>query len=93
MVTDGGVLSTIPSPVSGTLKIGISVSLEEILTVAAFAPPEAGVNTTAMVHKDEPGITVVVQLLVWLNSPAFAPKRLIELIIRSAVPVFETAII
>jgi len=59
--------------------------------VPVFAPAEAGVKVTVMVH-DPPfgGTGAPQQVFVWENIPTSVPEIVIEVIIRGASPVLDT---
>ena len=72
-------------------SLTLTVGLEELLTmlkVALFFPVVAGLKVTVAVQ--ESPLCTVPQSSVSLNSEAFVPEMVIELMRRSAVPVFET---
>jgi hypothetical protein len=74
-------------PKSCTLMVCFLGSVDEILMIALFLPKgTVGLKVTAIGHEFFAGI--VEQLFVWLNSERFAPVIVIELIVRTPLPVF-----
>jgi hypothetical protein len=70
---------------------GLPGALSEMLSVAEKVPAAVGVKMTLMVQL-APGaiVTPLPQLLVWVNSDAFAPVLLIRLTVRLPPPEFVT---
>jgi hypothetical protein len=75
-----------PPPESGT-RVGVTPALT--FKVAAFEPPEVGVNTTLIVQLD-PTATDVPQLLVCENCAAPVPESAMLVTGSATVPVFLT---
>ena len=74
-------------PASFTLTVGLD-ELLAMLKVALIFPVVVGAKVTVAVQ--EPPLGTVPQSFVSPNSEAFVPERVIELMRRLAVPVFET---
>jgi hypothetical protein len=97
-----GLLVTVPDPVpifvivkteplvplSGIFIVGVSGSLEDMLSVAVFDPGAIEINVTAIEH--ELPLATVEQSLACKNSFAFVPEISIEFITSGSVPIFFT---
>jgi hypothetical protein len=85
--TAGLRLTAVPVPVKGTESIGLTGSELAMVSVALFAPAEAGVNVTVteQAARGATGIPHVPMLIP--NSDTFAPPMLMLLISRVASPV------
>ena len=84
-----------PVPVRGTLAVGVSRSLELMVSDADLAPTDGGAKVTFTVQF-EPAMIVGARLgqgfippVTTLNMAALAPEVAIEVTTRFAVPVFE----
>src|SRR2546429_205001 len=79
----------LPVPLRVT-DCGLSPALSVMVTLALRDPVAAGVNVTLIVQV-APAASVlglIGQVLVWAKSPALVPAMPIELMVRSAVPLF-----
>ena len=89
------VRTTIPVPARGMSNVEGSGSFEMVLMLVDFSPSDVGENAATIVQL-EPDVSVGVRLgqgfippIITLNIPESPPAMLIELMTRSAVPVFE----
>jgi hypothetical protein len=73
-------------PESFTLIVGFLGSFDAILNVALFFPPDVGPKVIVTAH--ELPAAIVVQWFVWLKSEGLLPEMVIELMTRSALPLF-----
>ena len=79
-------------PVTAT-RWGLSAALLDRSTQAVFAPALVGVKRTVTVQVPFGGMLREAQVCsVTLNCPGSSPRRVIEPISKSAVPVFVTVI-
>jgi hypothetical protein len=80
----------IPVPLNAAV-CGEPVALSAMDSVALRLPAEAGVNVTVMVQL-APAATELPQLLVWLKLLALAPVMVMPVIVRAAVPGFDSVV-
>ena len=81
-----GAVGATPVPVRGTVS-GLSEALVTVCTLALRAPVACGVKLTLM-RQLLPALSVDPQLVLSPKSPGFVPVRLIDVMVRLAVPVF-----
>lgn len=81
-----GVGGAVPVPLSVTV-CGEPAALSAIEIVAVKLATDAGVNVTEIEHV-APAANVAPQVLVCAKSAAFAPPRVMPLIVSAALPVF-----
>jgi hypothetical protein len=81
----GGIEVATPVPVSDEV-CGEPDALSAMLSVAVAAPADVGVKTTEIVQF-APAASELPQLFVSANTLAFAPERVMPVIVKAALPV------